>query len=203
MATFEWLAIAGPENRTSLVNSSFIRVSASTDSSTSQLQFRPLQQSHNGLFSCSAITDEDTLLSEPMEINVKGKKNFFDNNFICVHNYSLSSVPKMSIQITESTNGNVPIAGMPYDLICNALGAENLNPNITYQWTKNSDSSQIGTNSNILSFAPIRITDSGNYSCLVNVDSSYLAGHITAAMSHRVKIQSISLKVHIILYCVY
>ena len=72
MATFEWLAM-GPDNRTSLVNSSFIRVSASTDSSTSQLQFRPLQQSHNALFSCSAITDEDTLLSEPMEINVKGK----------------------------------------------------------------------------------------------------------------------------------
>ena len=70
------------------------------------------------------------------------------------------------------------------------FGAENLNPIITYRWTKNSDSSQIGTNSSILSFTPIRISDAGNYSCLVTVDSSYLAGHIAAVVSHIVRIQS-------------
>ena len=58
MATFEWLGIGpaiGPENRTLLVDSSFIVISS--NSSTSQLQFRPLQQSHNGSYSCRATTD--------------------------------------------------------------------------------------------------------------------------------------------------
>ena len=68
-ATFLWLSPGQPVNESSVFTSS--------NSSTSQLLHvhvvRPLQQSHNGLYSCSATTDVDTLLSEPVEINVKGK----------------------------------------------------------------------------------------------------------------------------------
>ena len=70
MATFEWLG--PPDGRTSVINSSSIMINS--NSSTSQLQFRPLQQSHSGSYLCRAMTDEDTLSSEPVEINVKGKK---------------------------------------------------------------------------------------------------------------------------------
>ena len=97
----------------------------------------------------------------------------------------------IAIQITESTGGDVPFAGEDYDLICSIFGAENLNPIITYQWTKNSDSSQIGTNSNTLSFTPARISDAGNeYVCSVTIASSYLSGNIAAVVSHTVRIQS-------------
>ena len=97
----------------------------------------------------------------------------------------------IAIQITESTGGDVPFAGEDYDLICSIFGAENLNPIIIYQWTKNSDSSQIGTNSNTLSFTPARISDVGNeYSCSVTIASSYLSGNIAAVVSHTVRIQS-------------
>ena len=70
MATFQWLE--GPlDSRTLVVNSSSI-IGNSDNSSTSQLQFRPLQQSHNGSYSCRAVTDGNTLSSQPVEINVKG-----------------------------------------------------------------------------------------------------------------------------------
>ena len=60
-----------------------------------------------------------------------------------------------------------------------------------YQWTKNSDSSQIGTNSNTHSFTPARISDAGNeYVCSVTIASSYLSGNIAAVVSHTVRIQS-------------
>ena len=72
VATFEWLVI-GPDNRTLLVDSSFFAISS--NSSTSQLQFRPLQQFHNGSYSCRATTDEETLSSVPIEISVNCKKN--------------------------------------------------------------------------------------------------------------------------------
>ena len=79
VATFEWLAV-GPDNRTLLVDSSFIAISS--DSSTSQLQLRPLQQSHNGSYSCRATTDEETLSSVPIEISVNCKKiTSFDNMY--------------------------------------------------------------------------------------------------------------------------
>ena len=69
MAKFEWL---GPSNgRTLIVNSSSVIIRS--NSSISQLQFRPLQQSHNGSYTCRAVTNEDTLLSQPIEIQVKGK----------------------------------------------------------------------------------------------------------------------------------
>ena len=63
-ATFHWLG--------SDVNDSSVLISSNL--SSSQLLFQPLQQSHDGPYSCRATTDEDTLLSEPIEINVKGKE---------------------------------------------------------------------------------------------------------------------------------
>ena len=69
MATFEWLG--PPDGRTAVVNSSSVTIMS--NSFTSQLQFRPLQQSHNGSYSCRATTDEDILsVSEPTVIRVNG-----------------------------------------------------------------------------------------------------------------------------------
>ena len=64
MVTFEWL---GPlDGRTPVANTSSISITS--NSTTSQLQFRPLQQSHNGSYSCRATTHESSLLSQPIEI---------------------------------------------------------------------------------------------------------------------------------------
>ena len=85
IATFEWLG--PPDGRTPVVNSSSVTIIS--NSSSSQLQFRPLQHSHNGSYSCRTtthedplqqfhngscytITDEDALSSELIAIRVNG-----------------------------------------------------------------------------------------------------------------------------------
>ena len=103
----------------------------------------------------------------------------------------MSSAPKISIQINVNTGGDAAIAGEDYSLICSVLGAENLNPIITYQWRKNNDSYLAGTNGAFLSFAPARISDAGtNYSCLATIVSSYLTENVVVMTFHRVRIQS-------------
>ena len=67
-ATFQWLG--PPDGRTPIVNSEVIAIGS--NSSTSHLQFQPLQQLHSDLYSCHASTDEEILSSEPIEIRVKG-----------------------------------------------------------------------------------------------------------------------------------
>ena len=44
----------------------------SSTSTTSQLQFRPVQQSDNGSYSCNATTNGLTLSTESVVINVNG-----------------------------------------------------------------------------------------------------------------------------------
>ena len=97
------------------------------------------------------------------------------------------SAPSVSIQIIESTSG---IAGENFDLLCGILGAENLNPSVTYRWTKNSGGHQIqvGTNSSTLSFTPIQLSDANNYSCTITITSDYLTTSITAMASQSIRI---------------
>ena len=85
LAIFEWLG--PPDGRTPVVNSNSLIISS--NSSLSQLQFRPLQQSHSGSYSCRTTTHEGTMLSKLVEIRVNGI-NLTDN--INFHNlFSFSS----------------------------------------------------------------------------------------------------------------
>ena len=68
-----------------------------------------------------------------------------------------------------------PIPLLNYVFTCRLFGAENLNPSITYQWTKdNGTQIQVGTNSSILSFFLLRLSDAGGYSCQGTVTSNYI-----------------------------
>ena len=66
-------------------------------------------------------------------------------------------VPPVSFQI--SGDGATPTAGEDYQLTFSVSGAENLNPTTIYRWTRNSGSgqTQVGANSNTLSFTPLRL----------------------------------------------
>ena len=60
-------------------------------------------------------------------------------------------------------------------LNCKVIGAMNLNPVITYLWTKNNDTlTNVVTNSSVFHFCPLRLSDAGNYSCEINLTSRYL-----------------------------
>ena len=78
-----------------------------------------------------------------------------------------------------------------YQLICSVSGAENLYPNIAYQWTKNggNDQTQVGANSNTLSFTPLQLSDAASYICTVTITSIFLAGDIVMADSRNIRIQ--------------
>ncbi len=69
-ATFQWW-LGPPGGKRAIANSGTIIISS--NSSMSRLQFQPVQQSHSGIYSCHATTDEETLSSEPIEIHVNGK----------------------------------------------------------------------------------------------------------------------------------
>jgi hypothetical protein len=67
--TFQWLK-GPPDGRTPVVTSGSITISST--STTSQLQFRPVQQSDNGSYSCSITVDRSTLLSDSVNLIVNG-----------------------------------------------------------------------------------------------------------------------------------
>ena len=77
--------------------------------------------------------------------------------------------------------------------MCSVSGAENLNPSITYQWTKNMNGTQtqiqVGAD-NILSFSPLRLSDAGWYTCQATVSSPYFNNNITMIDTEDVALQS-------------
>ena len=66
--TIQWLG--PPDGRTPVVSSGSITIIST--STTSQLQFSPLQQSDNGSYSCNATVGGLVLSSEPVPISVNG-----------------------------------------------------------------------------------------------------------------------------------
>ena len=75
---FQWLK-GPPDGRTPVVNSGYITISSI--STASQLQFRPVQQSDNGSYSCNATTNGLTLSSESVIISVNGIDFYY--NVVC------------------------------------------------------------------------------------------------------------------------
>ena len=176
--TFQWLK--GPPNGRTLVISSG-SVTISSNSTTSQLQFRPIQQSNNGSYFCNITIGGVALLSEPVVISVNGMimRNivYSEHNYVCL---ILHLAPSVSVQISDS--GATPAAGENYQLTCSISGTGNLNPTISYQWIKNSGSgqTQVGTSLSTLSFTPMRLSDAASYVCKVTITSSYLSEDIIA-----------------------
>ena len=97
--------------------------------------------------------------------------------------------PPVVVEIIES--GGTPTVAQNFNLICNVSRSAKLNPTITYQWI-NTDGAQtqVGTDSNILTFSPLRVSNASNYICKVTVSSSYLTGDIAAMDSQDIRIQS-------------
>ena len=82
-----------------------------------------------------------------------------------------------------------------YSLKCGVTGAENLNPSITYQWTKNNGThDQIipgnRANPEVLSFSPLKTSNGGRYTCQVTISSFFLNNDITIMDSQNVTVQS-------------
>ena len=67
----------------------------------------------------------------------------------------------------------------------------NLDASVTYQWSKaNKILTQIRSVPRNLSFAPLRLSDAGNYTCQVLVDSNHLNRSINVATFKIVYVES-------------
>ena len=84
-----------------------------------------------------------------------------------------------------------------YSLMYSMSTSENLNPSVTYQWTKknNIQTQLVVGNSSSLSFSHLQPSDAGQYSCNVAVLSAYLSSVVYASKSFEVTIISIFQKI--------
>ena len=74
-----------------------------------------------------------------------------------------------------------PVLGETFHLTCNVTGANNLKTITTYHWTKdNGTRTLLKNNAMIYNFSTFRLSDAGNYTCEVNVNSTYLDDIINA-----------------------
>ena len=97
----------------------------------------------------------------------------------------------MSADILE--NGTALLGQNGYRLDCMTVGLDdNLDVSVTYQWTKDDGTHtvQLQSNSQTLSFGPLRLTDAGNYTCQVTVSSHHLSKDITATSFRALHLQS-------------
>ena len=84
-----------------------------------------------------------------------------------------------------------PVLGQNHLLRCRQYGVENLVHWVTYLWTKsNGTQTQTGTNSSVLSFDPLTLSDAGMFNCTITIDSPYLNNPIVRHNFTRLIIQS-------------
>ena len=183
--TLEWLF--GPNNSSlpSGVISALGTTFDSVDTYTSTLQFSQLSQFHAGMYTCRLGPGR---LANHAMVTVNGMLiiHFF---LLLYVDFSFLPVPTVSVQIITS---GAPVLGQNYSLTCSVNGAENLNPTITYQWTKNSGTQaqiQVGSDPRVLSFSPLSLSDAGRYTCQATVSSLYLIDNINTMDSQDVTIQ--------------
>ena len=108
------------------------------------------------------------------------------NNFM-----SPLPAPVISVMVYLSLTIPLMLGRTGTTLTCDVSGADNLQPLINYQWTKDNEPVQDGS-SRILNLSPLRLYHAGNYACNVIVNSTLIKETIAVASlnSQSVIIQS-------------
>ena len=157
---------------------------------TSSLQFSPLTECHTGMYTCRLGVG---ILANSTMITVNGKS--IDNycNNLCqlpIITFFLAA-SNISVQIT--TSGSSVVGESGFTLTCCISGADNLNPFIIYQWTKdNGTQTQIqdGADPRTISFSPLRVSDAGQYTCQASISSTNLDNRLIQFCSRHVMVSS-------------
>ena len=171
---FVWLfspmneAVSSPFNRS-------MAISGNNGTYTSILSFPTLQPSHAGKYTCK-IRGTQNLMAH---VNITVKGVMMHKLLVCVYYFHVYTTD-ISVKIISSGNTT---PGHNTTLTCMVDGLnDNLDVSVTYQWSKaNEILTQIRTVSPNLSFAPLRLSDAGNYTCKVTVDSNRLNRSINVA----------------------
>ena len=91
--------------------------------------------------------------------------------------------PLITVKVTANLNTPLMVGQTDNALTCDVTGAGNLTPKIDYRWTRNDGNTQthIGTNSNTLSLSPLRLSNIGDYTCNITVNSTLLNSNFSAS----------------------
>ena len=183
--TFEWFF--GPNDSASLPAGVTPMPTAMSSNSTaimyiSTLQFSPLSQSHAGMYTCRLGAGR---LANSAMLTVNRKLYcLYPLSFNCF----LRAAPLITVMVTANLNDPLMVGQTGNTLACVVSGADNLNPTITYQWTRYDDSTLtlVEINSNTLTLSPLRLSNAGDYTCSVTVHSNLLNSPITRSATQGV-----------------
>ena len=95
--------------------------------------------------------------------------------------------PIISVVVNPNLNRGLKVGQTGTTLTCNVFGADNLNPTITYQWTKDNVT---GAKSEAVTLSPLQLSHAGVYTCSVNVSSTFLNSVIQASANKIMELQS-------------
>ena len=188
---FEWLF--GPNGDASLPSGITLPVTVESGNTfISTLQFSILGQSHSGMYTCRLGAG---VLANSTIINVQGIViQCISHTEISIKSpYYVNSLVPGNISVQINTSGSPVLGERGYTLTCCVIGGENLNPFITYQWTKNNGTEtqiQDGSNPRTISFDHLRVSDAGRYTCQARISSASLSNEFTWSTFHEVTILS-------------
>ena len=97
------------------------------------------------------------------------------------HHYCklLSSTPVPTFTVEVKASGSNFTGSIDFSLTCILSEAENVEATVSYQWIKNNGTrTELPSNTNRLSFSPLRLSDAGEYYCTAFVLTSYLQNPI-------------------------
>ena len=158
--TFQWL-LSNNTSTYSYTNSSV---------SESQLVFDPLQYFHEGNVTCIATTVNNIVGTANYTVTIDGNNYYYVKSVVIIF-LILTIAPTVLVNVSDS--GSTADVGGDLSLSCRIFGHENLaNLSVEYQWLKNG--STLYHNSSMLTFAPLKLSEAGLYTCIVTISSSYL-----------------------------
>ena len=95
--------------------------------------------------------------------------------------------PPIDVTITPRST-DIQNFGNQFNITCGISGLDDLNPNFTYQWTKDGGDS-INLNSSI-TFPSLKLSNAGMYTCKVNISSNFfVGGHAIGMKNYNLLIQ--------------
>ena len=107
--------------------------------------------------------------------------------------FAPSALP-ISATITANLSEPLMVGQTGNTLICVVSGGDMLIPTLTYQWTRNDETTPIpvGSNTKTLTLSPLRFSNAGVYNCSVTVSSNLFINDIMVSSDNtqRVTIQS-------------
>ena len=138
--------------------------------------FTTLKQSHEGVYTCK-VTLGNQEVNGTETVIVRG--TIHSSSSPCFYFHDHYTAPRIRVSIDMDPH---PHLGQSHSLKCHHSGAESINPTISYWWTQNNNTmieQVVGTNSSILYFTHLKLSDAGTYTCTVTVTSSYLHNNIS------------------------